>query len=286
MASIEDMMGLAGSPDNEDTVYASAYSDDEAQGRTSQFDKTKRAAESESEAEEEAGEAATNETEADAGPSAPKFKILNEEENKAKLRQIKKSGVVYLSSIPPYMKPIKMKQILSRFGECGRIYLAPEDPVAYSRRVKSGGNRKKKYTEGWVEFQNKKHAKLAAEVLNGNPIGGKKGSFYYDDILNIKYLPKFKWHDLTEQIALEAQERQEKLKAEIAQATKENRVFIDNVEQKERIEHAKRKASEETPDAKAPKREPPLRRTFTQKPAKRSGNKNSAELSDVLSKIF
>ena len=31
--------------------------------------------------------------------------------------------------------------------------------------------------------------------------GGKKGSCYHDDILNVKYLPGFKWTDLTEQIA-------------------------------------------------------------------------------------
>ncbi|GMM52431.1 RNA-binding ATPase activator [Starmerella bacillaris] len=275
MASVEDIMGVKSSDED---VNFDSIDESEQESRTSHFKKSKSFAKSN---ELESDSESETEEKDESKEKSEKLKILTEEESRQKLKQIKKSGVVYLSSIPPYMKPIKLKQILERFGECGRVYLAPEDSVSYSRRVKAGGNRKKKYTEGWVEFLNKKHAKLAAEVLNSKPIGGKKGSFYYDDILNIKYLPKFKWIDLTEQMALEHQERQEKLKAEIAQATKENRVFIDNVEQKERIEHAKRKAeSENTTNI-----EPSVKRVFTQKPTKPKA-KNSEALSSVLSKVF
>ncbi|KAK9377905.1 uncharacterized protein V1513DRAFT_435537 [Lipomyces chichibuensis] len=160
------------------------------------------------------------------------------EDNRAK---IEKSGVVYLSRIPPYMKPEKVRQILSRFGELDRVFLAPEDPKSYARRVRFGGNKKRNFVEGWVEFKDKKKAKLAASTLNGNIIGGRKGSYYYDDILNIKYLPKFKWHHLTEQIAYENQVRQAKLRAEISQATKENKAFIRNVERAKMIAHIQEK---------------------------------------------
>ncbi|KAK9370045.1 hypothetical protein V1509DRAFT_645268 [Lipomyces kononenkoae] len=160
------------------------------------------------------------------------------EDNQTKIEQ---SGVVYLSRIPPYMKPAKVRQILSRFGELDRVFLAPEDPKAYARRVRFGGNKKRNFVEGWVEFRDKKKAKLAASTLNGNIIGGRKGSYYYDDILNVKYLPKFKWHNLTEQIAYENQVRQSKLRAEISQATKENKAFIRNVERAKMIEHIKEK---------------------------------------------
>ncbi|CAG8635643.1 10155_t:CDS:2, partial [Scutellospora calospora] len=37
-----------------------------------------------------------------------------------------KTGLVYLSRIPPFMKPAKIKHLLSQFGEIGRVYLAPE----------------------------------------------------------------------------------------------------------------------------------------------------------------
>ncbi|KAK9362740.1 hypothetical protein V1504DRAFT_417864 [Lipomyces starkeyi] len=194
------------------------------------------------------------------------------EDNRAK---IEKSGVVYLSRIPPYMKPAKVRQILSRFGELDRVFLAPEDPKSYARRVRFGGNKKRNFVEGWVEFKDKKKAKLAASTLNGNIIGGRKGSYYYDDILNIKYLPKFKWHHLTEQIAYENQVRQAKLRAEISQATKENKAFIRNVERAKMIEHIqekkqKRQAKTE-PNVKAESKPAPsageieMRRNFKQR---------------------
>jgi ESF2/ABP1 family protein len=37
-----------------------------------------------------------------------------------------KRGVVYLSRIPPHMKPLKLRHLLEPFGEVLRIYLAPE----------------------------------------------------------------------------------------------------------------------------------------------------------------
>ena len=39
-------------------------------------------------------------------------------------------------------------------------------------------------------------------ALNGQQIGGKKRhNLFFDDIWVIKYLPKFKWHNLTEKLA-------------------------------------------------------------------------------------
>lgn len=111
-----------------------------------------------------------------------------------------KTGVVYLSRIPPFMKPQKVRDLLSRFGAINRIFLAPEDPKAHAKRVKFGGNKKRNFVEGWVEFVDKKLAKLCAETLNTQTVGGKKGSYYHDDVWNIKYLRKFKWHHLQAQI--------------------------------------------------------------------------------------
>jgi len=37
-----------------------------------------------------------------------------------------KTGIVYLSRIPPFMKPVKLRHLLGKFGELGRVYLAPE----------------------------------------------------------------------------------------------------------------------------------------------------------------
>ena len=35
-------------------------------------------------------------------------------------------GIVYLSRVPPFMKPRKVRHIFSQFGSVGRIYLQPE----------------------------------------------------------------------------------------------------------------------------------------------------------------
>ena len=73
-----------------------------------------------------------------------------------------------------------------------RIYLEKEKEQTKKDRVKSGGNRKDKYTEGWVEFTDKKQAKDCAAILNCQQIGGKKRhNLFYDDIWNIKYLSGF-----------------------------------------------------------------------------------------------
>ena len=121
---------------------------------------------------------------------------------KASRQAVKRTGVVYLSRLPPFMRPQKVKFLLSRFGEIGRIFLSPEDPKSHARRVKFGGNKRVNYEEGWVEFKDKKVAKLVAETLSATTIGGKKGNYYHDDVWNIKYLPKFKWHHLQAQIGM------------------------------------------------------------------------------------
>ncbi|CDF88026.1 BN860_00606g1_1 [Zygosaccharomyces bailii CLIB 213] len=174
--------------------------------------------------------------------------------NKLKLtkKSKHKTGVVYLSTIPPYMKPTKMRQILSRFGEVDRLFLKREDEKAHKQRVRSRGNKKVMYVEGWAEFIRKRDAKLCAETLNGNTIGGKKGSFYHDDIMNLKYLPGFKWADLTDQIARENDIRQSKLDMEISQANKLNAEFTRNVEKSKMLQNMKsskkRKNNGDDPD--------------------------------------
>ena len=104
-----------------------------------------------------------------------------------------KKGVVYLSRLPPYMNPTSLRKLLeSHFDSVERIYLEREKEQTHRDRVKSGGNKKSKYTEGWVEFADKKNAKKCAFMLNNEKIGGKKRhNLFFDDIWNIKYLSGF-----------------------------------------------------------------------------------------------
>ncbi|KAI0464245.1 hypothetical protein LJB42_001850 [Komagataella kurtzmanii] len=215
-------------------------------------------------------------------------KKLTTEQLAKQQKKLKKTGVVYLSSLPPYMKPTKMRQILSRFGEVDRLYLKPEDILTQNKRVRFGGNKKRMYTEGWAEYLNKKDAKLAAETLNANSLGGKKGTFYYDDIINIKYLGGFKWHDLTEQIAKENESREAKLRQELTQENKLSKVFISNVEKSRNIERKREKYGPSKKDEE-------IRRSFHQRdvasrradaPAEIKKQKKSEKLEGVLSKVF
>ncbi|KAF7114397.1 hypothetical protein RHSIM_RhsimUnG0087300 [Rhododendron simsii] len=141
-----------------------------------------------------------------------------------------KRGVCYLSRIPPHMDPLKLRQILSHYGEILRIYLTPEDPAAQVHRKRAGGFRGKEFSEGWVEFSRKSVAKRVAKMLNGEQIGGKKRSTFFYDLWNIKYLSKFKWEDLTGEIAYKNASREQKLALEISAAKKERDFYLSKVE--------------------------------------------------------
>ena len=42
-------------------------------------------------------------------------------------------GIIYISKIPPFMKPGKIKSHMEQFGEVGRVFLQPEGKL--SKRV-------------------------------------------------------------------------------------------------------------------------------------------------------
>lgn len=229
-----------------------------------------------------------------------KMQKLTPEQLEAEQKRVRHSGVVYLSSIPPYMKPVKLRQIMERFGKVGRIFLKPEDSRVHKSRVKSGGNKKRKFTEGWCEFKSKKHAKLAAETLNGNTIGGKKRGFYHDDILNVKYLKGFKWGDLTRALNREKEVRESKFQAELSKEQRLNKAFIDNVENSKKFNNIRRKRKlKDEDDNKANAKKTEVNRMFKQRSvvtnrAKASKNQKAVSESDnrhkkltgVLNKLF
>ncbi|CAG9581022.1 unnamed protein product [Danaus chrysippus] len=149
----------------------------------------------------------------------------------------KKRGIIYLSTIPPYMNVAKIREIFSQFGDVGRIYLQSS--------AKPGEKRKRVpnlFTEGWVEFEKKRIAKSVAANLNNTKIGTRKRSRYYDMIWNIKYIPRFKWIHLSERLAYERAAMKQRLRAEISQAKKEANYLQNNIEKSKKIK--KRKAME------------------------------------------
>ena len=150
------------------------------------------------------------------------------EEEQAK---IERRGIIYMSRVPPYMKPSKVRFEMEKMGHVHRIFLTPEDSIVKLKRKKFKGNSKQNYTDGWVEFADKKAAKLAAQVLNATAVGGKKRGYYHDDLWTVKYLPGFKWRNLTEDLAQHRVDRAHKLQHELGQAAKERAFYLQKVDQ-------------------------------------------------------
>lgn len=248
------------------------------------------------------GDDDTTDTTAQDGTSKPKKAKLPDVKTSDPLRSlvkknlvisdeaIRKSGVLYVSRIPPFMKPHKLRTLLEPFGTINRTYLAPEDPTSHARRVRAGGNKKKLFTEGWVEFTSKKDAKKAFELLNARTIGGKKGSYYRDDVWSLVYLKGFKWRDLTAQIEKENAERDGRMRAEIRKATRENLEFVRNVERAKELDgmKAKRERQGRSRGAGAGAGGEEKGRVFkqTQKVAKGDAGEQPDNVKRVLNKIF
>ena len=232
-------------------------------------------------------------------PKSTSSKSLSPSKDKAPKR-----GVIYLSRIPPFMRPHTVRQLLSTHGTITRLFLTPEAPASYASRKKSGGNKKRSFIDGWVEFSRKKDAKICVEAINGHIVGGKKGGWYRDDVWNAKYLRGFGWEDLMESVRREEREREEKIRVGVSREGKERREFLRGVEMG-KVEEGKRKKKEdrearkggqsEVDQAAVPKEHtsaPPkqsFERRFKQNEVTGKKEKGSAQSDDVkrvLSKIF
>ena len=157
--------------------------------------------------------------------------------------KLRKRGVVYMSRIPPKMGPDQARTLLQEYGEVARIYFAEEDAAAQKRRAASGGSHStvRRFVEGWIEFAEKKVAKLVAASLNNTPISIRKGNAYVDERWNLKYLRKFNWDFLTEKLTYERRVREAKLKASMMQAKRSNAEFAEAVEKNKAAKHAQQR---------------------------------------------
>lgn len=80
-----------------------------------------------SESQEEGGDASdTTAQEPKRKRTKKKVKPLTPEELAKFEAEQKRAGVCYLSRIPPFMKPHRLKELLSKYAEVGRMHLVPE----------------------------------------------------------------------------------------------------------------------------------------------------------------
>lgn len=157
---------------------------------------------------------------------------------KAKDKKPTRPGVIYLSSLPPYLRPSALRNILTQrgFTPITRLFLAPISTT----KSKSKSSRQM-YSEGWIEFASHKTAKRCVDALNAAPVGGKKGSYYRDDVWNMRYLKGMGWRELMEGVAGERREEEGRRDEERRRAEREAKVFVEGVDEGRRVEGMREK---------------------------------------------
>jgi len=164
------------------------------------------------------------------------IKEENDELTVEELREkIRRSGVLYMSRVPIGMKIIDIRRLLEDYG-IQRCYFVP-----LKKKLQNvDGKRVQAYKEGWIEFEDKIYAKLAEYQLNGRPIGGNKKCIYRDELWNLKYLHKFKWNDLVEDMTMKRKKQEKELRMEIAQSSRINNFIVKNYEKSKKYLNKKR----------------------------------------------
>ena len=208
--------------------------------------------------------------------------------NSRKEKKENAPGVVYLSSLPPYLKPSALRNLLAQrgFEPITRLFLTP----ASKHKHNSKKNSRQLYTEGWIEFASKKTAKRCAEALNAQLVGGKKGGFYYDDLWNMKYLKGMAWDELMAGIVEERREAEGRRDEERRKIAVETQAFVEGVEQGKKLEGMRKKRKMKAQD---PENKDDVQRVWRQHAVARDRKDKTKpmkafdpEVQQVLSKIF
>ncbi|KAK7065125.1 Activator of basal transcription 1 [Halocaridina rubra] len=169
------------------------------------------------------------------------FKIPAEENSIIKLTKEKKRkpGIIYLTTIPTGFDVNKIRKYFSEFGDIDRVYLQPK---VDDKAKKSTSKKHRQYTEGWVEFKSKRKAKWVNLMLNANRVGGKRKDPCYDELWNIKYLPRMKWAFLNQRLEYEREVYRQRMGAEISQVRQETDHFLkfSNLSKKKKLENKKK----------------------------------------------
>ena len=139
-------------------------------------------------------------------------------------------GVIYLSSLPPHLRPSALRNLLAQrgFSPISKLFLTPLTTTTTSSSTSKSSSRKL-YTEGWLEFPSHRTAKLCAETLNATPVGGKKGGYYRDDLWNMRYLRGMQWGELMAGVAGERREEEAKRDEERREILGEQKRFVEGV---------------------------------------------------------
>ena len=140
-------------------------------------------------------------------------------------------GIVFLSRIPPHLRPGKVRRLLEQHGEITNLYLAAADRT---RAEKKKFGRGRRFVEGWVECAEKKIAKRGAASLNNERMGKGSRDRHADDLWCIKYLRGFEWRHLTEKQAYDRKVEESRSRLADAAAKREVTEFQALVDERDR----------------------------------------------------
>ncbi|XP_022883164.1 pre-rRNA-processing protein ESF2-like [Olea europaea var. sylvestris] len=120
------------------------------------------------------------------------------------------------------------------------------------------------------------------DISHGKSTSGKKRSRFHYDIWNIKYLSKFKWDDLTEEIAYKSAIREQKLALEISAAKREQDFSLSKVDQSVALSNIEERLKKRQKGEQIKK----LTRQFSQKkPVVEETEKKSQLSRDILAGV-
>lgn len=210
-------------------------------------------------------------------------RLVTKTHRNSSVKQDRKPGVVYLSSLPPYLKPSALRNLLAQrgFEPITRLFLTPSSRHKHSSKKSS----RQLYSEGWVEFASKKTARSCAETLNAQQVGGKKGGFYYDDLWNMKYLKGMAWEELMSGIREERREEEGRRDEERRKIATETKTFVEGVEQGRRLDGMKRKKKLKTSDENE-QEDPNVRRTWRQHGLARADHKDDKRITEEAERVL
>merc|ERR1711934_815414 len=203
-----------------------------------------------------------------------------------------KPGILWISTIPEGMNPAVIRQIFSKYGDVARIYLEPysqnsgpsgdaKDLIEGKKKKKTGYN-SGRFKEGWIEFESKTVAKNVAESKNMAEIAEKKHGAWSGQFWSLKYLSKFKWENLHEQLEHERQVRKKVIREEFQKAKEEQNEYLKQVADSKKAKSiAKRKGTDNNDDGKSIKIK--QRKTANEYKTEKTTEKSSSKL---LSKFF
>merc|ERR1712170_2311 len=150
-------------------------------------------------------------------------------------KKTEKRGIVFISYVLPLMSANALREYCQPFGKITKIYLVPENELITRKRLKFTKDKRKRFIKGWIEFSDKVQGKEFVKMCNGQLMKGKRGSKFYHDIWNLKYLKNFKWSQLKQKISLNKAIHKSKLTFELNLAKRENQFIESNIGKKNHL---------------------------------------------------